>query len=213
MSSLIVFSIEQYWTFILTNKKVGLWNRWGRWGRRGGGGASAPVAPPLPMSLAFLNYFFHFRGVHSRSCIMGNHGKMAGYWKIFIGIQSQLFLPEFIYLIVSLWKELLPSSKKQYTKSEIAKMSVTSFKKTSIFPYIFCHFDTVELQKMYGKNQGFLKTDHRLLFMSVVSQQSTTTVDYCTSILAVSYRDILLLLLLLLLFCYFANRSLTDDGA
>ena len=66
---------------------------------------------------------------------------------------------------------------------------------------------------MYGKNQGFLKTDHRLLFMLVVSQQSTTTVYYCTSILAVSYRDILLLLLLLLLFCYFANRSLTDHGA
>ena len=111
---------------------------------------------------------------------MGNHGKMAGYWKIFIGIQSQLFLPEFIYLIVSLWKELLPSSKKQYTKSEIAKMSVISFKKTSIFPYIFCPFDTVELQKMYGKNQGFLKTDHGLLFMSVECQQSTTTVYYCT---------------------------------
>ena len=122
-----------------------------------GGDARAPVTPPLPTSLAFLNYFFHFRGVHSRSCIMGNHGKMAGYWKIFIGIQSQLFLPEFIYLIVSLWKELLPSSKKQYTKSEIAKMSVTSFKKTSIFPYIFCHFDTVELQKMYGKKSRFSK--------------------------------------------------------
>ena len=37
---------------------------------------------------------------------------------------------------------------------------------------------------MYGKNQGFLKTDHRLLFMLVVSQQSTTTVYYCTSILS-----------------------------
>ena len=49
--------------------------------------------------------------------------------------------------------------------------------------------------------------------MSVVSQQSTTTVYYCTSIPAVSYRDILLLLLLLLLFCYFANRSLTNHGA
>ena len=83
-------------------QKVGLWNLWGRWGR---GGASAPVAPPLPTSLAFVNYFFHFRGVHSRSCSMGNHGKMAGYWKIFIGIQGQLFFPEFIYLIVSLWKD------------------------------------------------------------------------------------------------------------
>ena len=74
-------------------------------GEVGKGGASAPVAPPLPTSLAFVNYFFHFRGVHSHSCIMGNHGKMAGYWKIFIGIQGQLFLPEFIYLIVSLWKD------------------------------------------------------------------------------------------------------------
>ena len=185
-------------------KKVELWNLWGRWG------CGRTDRTPSPYEPGFCRLLFFFRGVHSRSCIMGNHGKMAGYWKIFIGIQSQLFLPEFIYLIVFLWKELLPSSKKQYTKSEIAKMSVISFKKTSIFPYIFCHFDTVELQKMYGKNQGFLKTDHRLLFMSVESQQSTTTVYHCTSILAVSYRDILLLLFL---FCYFANRSLMDHGA
>ena len=30
-------------------------------------------------------------------------------------------------------------------------LSVISFFKNSIFPYIFCNFDTVELQKMYGK--------------------------------------------------------------
>ena len=58
MSSLIVFSIEQYSTFTLTNKKVGLWDLWGRWERREGGGASAAVAPPPPKSLAFVNYFF-----------------------------------------------------------------------------------------------------------------------------------------------------------
>ena len=48
-------------------------------GGEGEGGASAPVAPPLLTSLALVNYFFYFRGVHSHSCIMGNHGKMVGY--------------------------------------------------------------------------------------------------------------------------------------
>ena len=42
------------------------------------------------------------RGVHAHSCIMGNQGKMAGNSKICIGIQSQLILPEFIYLMLSL---------------------------------------------------------------------------------------------------------------
>ena len=28
---------------------------------------------------------------------------------------------------------------------------------------MFCNFDAVELQKMYGENQGFLKIDHELL--------------------------------------------------
>ena len=31
-----------------------------------------------------------------------------------------------------------------------AKVSVISFQKSSIFPHIFCKFDTVDLQKMYG---------------------------------------------------------------
>ena len=43
-----------------------------------------------------------FRGVHAHSCIMGNKGKMAGNSKICIGIQSQLILPKFIYLMLSL---------------------------------------------------------------------------------------------------------------
>ena len=42
------------------------------------------------------------RGVHAHSCIMGNQGKMAGNSKICIRIQSQLILPEFIYLLRSL---------------------------------------------------------------------------------------------------------------
>ena len=66
MSSLIVFSIEQYATFTLMNKKVymDLWNLW----RRGGGVASASVAPPLPTGLAFVNDFFYYIGVHADSC-------------------------------------------------------------------------------------------------------------------------------------------------
>ena len=41
-------------------------------------------------------------GVHAHSSIMGNQGKMAGNLKICIEILSQLFLPEFIYLMLSL---------------------------------------------------------------------------------------------------------------
>ena len=40
-------------------------------------------------------------GVHAHSCIMGNQGKIAGNKKICISFQSQLFLPEFIYLMLS----------------------------------------------------------------------------------------------------------------
>ena len=39
--------------------------------------------------------------LHDHSCIMGNQGKRAGNSKICIGIQSQLILPEFIYLMLS----------------------------------------------------------------------------------------------------------------
>ena len=44
-------------------------------------------------------------GVHAHGCIMGNQGKMARNSKIFIRIQSQLILPEFISLMLCLWKE------------------------------------------------------------------------------------------------------------
>ena len=39
------------------------------------------------------------RRVHAHSCVMGNQGKMVGNSKISIGIQSQLIVLEFIYLI------------------------------------------------------------------------------------------------------------------
>ena len=42
-----------------------------------------------------------YRGVHAHNCIIGNQGKMEGNSKIYIGIQSPLFLPEFIYLMFS----------------------------------------------------------------------------------------------------------------
>ena len=41
-------------------------------------------------------------GAIAHSCIMGNRGKMVGNSKICIEIQSQLILPEFIYLMLSL---------------------------------------------------------------------------------------------------------------
>ena len=46
--------------------------------------------------------FFGNRGVHAHSCIMGTQGKMAGNQKICIRTKDQLFLPEFIYLMLSL---------------------------------------------------------------------------------------------------------------
>ena len=39
-----------------------------------------------------------YKGVHAHSCIMGNQGKMAANKKVFIRIQSQLILLEFIYI-------------------------------------------------------------------------------------------------------------------
>ena len=42
------------------------------------------------------------RPVHALSCIMGNQGKMAGNSKVCMGFQSQLILPELIYLTRSL---------------------------------------------------------------------------------------------------------------
>ena len=39
------------------------------------------------------------------------------------------------------------------------------FRKPQFSPYIFCNFDTVKLQKMYGRNQGFLKTDHEHILL------------------------------------------------
>ena len=38
------------------------------------------------------------RPLHALSCIMGNQGKMAGNSKVCMGFQSQLILPESIYL-------------------------------------------------------------------------------------------------------------------
>ena len=53
----------------------------------------------------FVLRFLHFvidQGVHAHSCIMGNQSKMAGNEKICILIQSQLILPEFILMMLSL---------------------------------------------------------------------------------------------------------------
>ena len=51
--------------------------------------------------LRFL-YFVIDQGVHAHSCITGNQSKMAGNEKICILIQSQLILPEFILMMLSL---------------------------------------------------------------------------------------------------------------
>ena len=43
-----------------------------------------------------------YRGVHAHSCIIGNQGKMEGNSKIYIGIQSSLILPKFMFDAFSL---------------------------------------------------------------------------------------------------------------
>ena len=40
--------------------------------------------------------------VHALSCTMGNQGKMAGNSNVCMGFQSQLILPELVYLTLSL---------------------------------------------------------------------------------------------------------------
>ena len=49
-----------------------------------------------------FNRIFFNKGVHVHNCIVGNQGKMAGNSKICFRNQSQLILPEFIYLMLSL---------------------------------------------------------------------------------------------------------------
>ena len=60
------------------------------------------------------------REVHVHSCIMGNQGKMARNSKICIGIQSQLILPEFIYLML-FEKSNLRVQRKKYTESGVQR--------------------------------------------------------------------------------------------
>ena len=74
-----------------------------------------------------------YRGVHAHSCIMGNQGKMAGNSKIFFEIQSQLLLPEFIYLMLFMWKEYLTSSKKLHLKSGVQWSPWSVFRKRQFF--------------------------------------------------------------------------------
>ena len=90
------------------------------------------------------------RVVHSwLIIIMRYQGKMARNSKICIGIQSQLILPEFIHLMLSLSKEVQRNNTlnlgcKQFCDQFLENLNF-------IFPYIFWNFDTVKLQKMYRK--------------------------------------------------------------
>ena len=82
---------------------------------------------------------------------MGNHGKMAGNSKICIGIQSQLILSEFIYLILFCFEKSNLGVQRNNTLNLECKEVRDQFWENFNFPYIFCSFDSVELQKMYGK--------------------------------------------------------------
>ena len=81
---------------------------------------------------------------------MGNQGKMAGNSKICIGIQSQLILPEFIYLMLFLWKEYITSSNKQYSKSGVQRYPWSVFRK----PQFFHTFSVILMLSNYRKCMG-----------------------------------------------------------
>ena len=94
-----------------------------------------------------------YRGVHAHSCIIGNQGKMAENLKICIGTQSQLFLPEFIYLILSLWKEYLTSSKKQYNKPGVQRSPLkTGFSHTFFVIRQYQNYITCMEKLRFSKN-------------------------------------------------------------
>ena len=97
--------------------------------------------------------FLHFvidQGVHAHSCIMGNQSKMAGNAKICILIQSQLILPEFILMMLSLWKEELTSSKKQCIKSGVQRSLRSVLRK----PQFFQTFSVILILSNYRKCMG-----------------------------------------------------------
>ena len=75
---------------------------------------------------------------------------MAGNEKICIRIQSQLILPEFVYLMLSLWKEQLTSSKKQYTKSGVQRSLWSVLRK----PQFFHTFSVILILSNYRKCMG-----------------------------------------------------------
>ena len=93
------------------------------------------------------------RGACAHSCIIGNQGKMAGNSKICIGLLSQLILPGFIYLMLSLWKEWLTSSKKKYTKSGVQRHPWLVFRKPQFFHTFSVIFILSNYRKCTGKSR------------------------------------------------------------
>ena len=91
-----------------------------------------------------------YRGVHAHSCIMGNQGKMAGNSKICFEIQSQLLLPEFIYLMLFMWEAFLTSSKKLHLKSGVQRSPWSVFRK----PQFFHTFSVILILSNYRKFMG-----------------------------------------------------------
>ena len=91
-------------------------------------------------------------------------------------------------------------------------MSVTSFKKGSIsihfLSFWYCRI-TENVWKKSRFSENWSQTSFYVSRVSAVDNYSLLLYFHS----GCQHRDILLLLLLLLLFCYFANRSLTDHGA
>ena len=67
---------------------------------------------------------------------------MARNSKICIGIQSQQIVPEFIHLVLSLWKEVQRINTLNLEGKEVRDQFLENL--NFIFPYIFCNFDNVK---------------------------------------------------------------------
>ena len=86
---------------------------------------------------------------------MGNRGKMAGNSKICIGIQSQLI--QFVNSYI--WYFLFENSNLRVQRNNTLNLEFKEvcdqFLENLNSSIHFCNFDTVELQKMYGKIKVF----------------------------------------------------------
>ena len=91
--------------------------------------------------------------VHTHSCIMGNQGKMAGNSKAATSSRIHTINAGCLCEKSTLRVQL-------YLKSGVQRSPWSGFKKLKFvhtFSVLFCNFDNVELQKMYGNIMNIME--------------------------------------------------------